>query len=126
MVPKLQKQMQWGYDGNHLNWDTDKRCGYEEKCKQIEKLWNALSQGTGQIEFLAAMMHHMFVPKDIDFVCPTMHPISLKIEDNKSDSNGNPCGFDMKKGNFLNEPFIGENGNTQAQHIFHNIGNPRK
>ena len=69
------------------------------------------------------MMNDMIVPKEIYFMRPAMHPITLEIYYKKSDNVCKNCSLYMKNGNFIHQPAVSNNCNANTKYIFYNISN---
>ena len=81
-----------------------------------------MTQGTRKIELLTAVMNDVIVPEKIYFMTPAVHPITLEIDDKECNNVGKNGSLNMKDRNFIYEPGISDDRNTNTQHIFYNIG----
>ena len=68
------------------------------------------------------MMYDMIIPEEIYLMAPAMYPVSLEIDDKKSnDISKNGC-FNMNDRNMIHQPAIGDDGNPNAKNIFYDVG----
>ena len=68
-------------------------------------------------------MNDVQVPEQIYVMLPTVHPVTCKVDADKSKHISKPGSIDMNKSDFAYKPAIGNDGDTKTQHIFGNIGN---
>ena len=54
---------------------------------------------------------------------PAMHPVARKVDADKSNNIRKPCCMDMRDSDFAHQPAVGNDCDTQSQHIFGDIGN---
>ena len=73
-----------------------------------------MTQGAGKIELFATVMNDMIVPEEIYFVTPAMYPITLEINNKKSDDIGKNCRLYMKDRNFIYQPTISEDSDADT------------
>ena len=68
-------------------------------------------------------MYDVVGPEKIYFMTPAMDPITLEIYYEKCDDvNWDRCLY-VSDRNFIYQPAISNDSNTNAKHIFYNIGN---
>lgn len=68
-------------------------------------------------------MNDVQVPEQIYVMLPAMYPVTCKVDADKSNHISKPRSIDMNKRNFTYQPAIGNDCDTEAQHIFGYIGN---
>jgi hypothetical protein len=79
MVPELNKQVEWGNNGNHIARYAQQGRWQEKKREQFEKNGDALPQGTRQVELFTAVVNDMGVPEYIGGVLNPVYPITREI-----------------------------------------------
>src|SRR6218665_291643 len=99
-------------NSNHFGRHSQKCCWQQQKSKQTNKTRNRLTQGTGQIKFLAAVVNRVLVPEKIDLVRPAMSPIAIKIDYEKCDYISQDRCFNMKNGQMIYHPFISDDADA--------------
>ena len=83
MIPKLHEQMNRCQNGKYFIRNTQQRSRYQKQGKKPKQYRNGLTEGTRQIEFFAAVVNNVSIPKNIHFVVEAMIPITSKILGNK-------------------------------------------
>ena len=69
------------------------------------------------------MMYDVVIPEKIYFMTPAVYPITLEIYHKKCDDVKRDRCLYMSDRNFIYQPAISNDSNTNAKHIFYNIGN---
>ena len=106
--------MQRRNDRNNFFRNSEERRGYKQESKKVDKVWDRLAQCTGKIELFAAVMDDMIVPEKIYFMTPAVHPVTLEIDDKKCDDIRKNGGLDMNDRNFIYQPVISNDSDTNT------------
>jgi hypothetical protein len=76
MVPELNEQVKRCNNGNHIARYAQQGCWQQEEREQFEKYRNALTQGTSQVELLAAVVNDMGIPEYIGGMLNPVYPVT--------------------------------------------------
>ena len=82
-----------------------------------------MTQGTGKIKLLAAVMYDVVIPEKIYFMAPAVYPITLEIYYKKCDDVKRDRCLYVSDRNFIYQPTISNDSNADTKHIFYNISN---
>jgi hypothetical protein len=121
MVPELRKEMQGCDNGNHLCRNTQEGGRQEEESEDAKENGDALTQCTGKIEFLAAVVDDVVIPEDIVSMSDAMDPVSGKVEGHECDEVCPKTRINMKYRQVLQHPPIGNDHNTQSEDILGDV-----
>lgn len=97
MVPELGEKVDRGHHGKDRCGNAQKGQRKEEKYADGHHLRNRLPQGTGQIEFLAAVVNDVVVPEVIDLVLQAVLPIPCEILVDEGEGEDGPGGADVQE-----------------------------
>lgn len=125
VVPELSKQLKRGNRCNHLFRNTQQGSRQEQYRKHIKKGRNTLPKGAGQVIFLTAVVDYMQVPEQINLMTPAVHPVPVKINDNKGQNVDQDGILNMGQGQILQHKGIDPDGNGDLEHTLGYIGNTR-